>query len=202
MKNMKKAGITIIALILIALVATVISVSVNLNPDKSETSTPDAEISRPTVETTRPTIDNTPTKPENKPAITINAEEREMLARLVFLESSICSDDCQRAVASVVFNRLDSGRWRKDVNKDGEITLYDIIYYPNAFTPAGKIATTTPNQAAYDAVDYVLENGVTVPTYVRYFRTSYDFSWEGYENYTVMDNVYFGYFTDWENGAW
>ena len=198
MKNMKKAGITIIALILIALVATVISVSVNLNPDKNETSTPDAEISRPTVETTRPTI----TKPENKPAITITAEEREMLARLVFLESSICSDDCQRAVASVVFNRLDSGRWRKDVNKDGEITLYDIIYYPNAFTPAGKIATTTPNQAAYDAVDYVLENGVTVPTYVRYFRTSYDFSWEGYENYTVMDNVYFGYFTDWENGAW
>ena len=158
MKNMKKAGITIIALILIALVATVISVSVNLNPDKSETSTPDAETSRLTVETTRPTIDNTPTKPENKPAITITAEEREMLARLVFLESSICSDDCQRAVASVVFNRLDSGRWRKDVNKDGAITLYDIIYYPNAFTPAGKIETTTPNQAAYDAVDYVLEN--------------------------------------------
>ena len=198
---MKKAGITIIALILIALITTVISVSVNLNPDKNETSTPDAE-SRPIVETTRPTIDKTSAKSENKPAITITVEEREMLARLVFLESSICSDDCQRAVASVVFNRLDSGRWRKDVNKDGEITLYDIIYYPNAFTPAGKIATTTPNQAAYDAVDYVLENGVTVPTYVRYFRTSYDFSWEGYENYTVIDNVYFGYFTDWENGAW
>ena len=120
---MKKAGITIIALVLIALITTVISVTVNLNSDKSETSTPDAEINRPTVETTRPTVDNTPTKPENKPAITITAEEREMLARLVFLESSICSDDCQRAVASVVFNRLDSGRWRKDVNKDGEITL-------------------------------------------------------------------------------
>ena len=51
MKNMKKAGITIIALILIALVATVISVSVNLNPDKSETSTPDAETSRHTYKT-------------------------------------------------------------------------------------------------------------------------------------------------------
>lgn len=199
MKNTKKAGITIIALILIALVTTVISVSVNLNSDKNEPSISNAESYRPTKESPTSTVKTTP---NNKPAISITAEEREMLARLVFLESSICSDDCQRAVASVVFNRLDSGRWRKDVNKDGEITLYDIIYYPNAFTPAGKIATTTPNQAAYDAVDYVLAHGITVPTYVRYFRTDYDFNWEGYENYTVIDNVYFGYFTDWENGAW
>ena len=199
MKNMKKAGITIIALILIALVTTVISVSVNLNADKNESSIPNSDVYRPTKESSTSTVKKTT---NNKPAISVTAEEREMLARLVFLESSICSDDCQRAVASVVFNRLDSGKWRKDVNNDGKISLYDIVYYPNAFTPAGKIETTTPNQAAYDAVDYVLENGVTVPTYVRYFRTSYDFSWEGYENYTVMDNVYFGYFTDWANGAW
>lgn len=199
MKNTKKAGITIIALILIALVTTVISVSVNLNSDKNESSISNAEVYRPTKESSTSTVKKTT---NNKPAISITAEEREMLARLVFLESSICSDDCQRAVASVVFNRLDSGKWRKDVNNDGKISLYDIVYYPNAFTPAGKIATTTPNQAAYDAVDYVIEHGPTVPTYVRYFRTDYDFKWEGYENYTVMDNVYFGYFTDWANGAW
>ena len=203
MKNTKKAGITIIALILIALVTTIISVSVNLNSDKNEPSTPDAE-NRPTVETTRSTIDNTSTKPENKPAIIITAEEREMLAKIAQLEASLCSNECQRAVVSVIFNRLHSHKWRKDMNNDGQITLYDIIYYPNAFTPVlyGKMDNCIPTQRDYDAVDYVLENGVTVPTYVRYFRTDYDFNWEGYENYKVIDNVYFGYFTDWENGAW
>lgn len=125
----------------------------------------------------------------------ITEEEREMLARLVFLESSVCSDECQRAVASVVFNRLESGKW-------GD-TLEEVIYYPNAFTPADKISTTTyPNKSAYDAVDYVINNGPTVPTQVRYFRADHDFTWNGYVNYIEIDNVYFGYFTKWQEGVW
>lgn len=125
---------------------------------------------------------------------TVSEAEREMLARLVFLESSICSFDCQIAVASVVFNRLDSGAW-------GD-TLAEVVYYPNAFSPSAKIPYTIPDTDAYAAVDYVIENGPTVPSYVRYFRTSYDFSWNNYINYDVMDNVYFGYLENWERGAW
>ena len=45
--------------------------------------------------------------------------------------------------------------------------------------------------------DYVIQNGSTLPFYVRYFRADKDHSWTGYKNYTVIDNVYFGYF---ENG--
>ena len=134
----------------------------------------------------------------------ITKEERYLLAKLVHSEASVYSDECKRAVASVVFNRLDSGKWRKDMNEDGKITLYDIIYYPNAFTPAmnGMIDKWEPTIEDFEAVDYVLLNGPTVPTEVRYFRTDYDFNWEGYENYNFIDNVYFGYFTDWRNGAW
>lgn len=134
----------------------------------------------------------------------VTPEEREMLAKLAQLEASICSAECQRAVVSVIFNRLHSGKWRKDMNGDGQITLYDIIYYPNAFTPVlyGKMDNCVPTQRDYDAVDYVLMNGVTVPTQVRYFRTDYDFSWDNYTNYCVIDNVYFGYFTNWKQGAW
>lgn len=126
----------------------------------------------------------------------VSEEERELLARLVHCEASICSNECKYDVISVVFNRLEAGKW-------GD-TLEDVIYYKNAFTPAtsGKLEQTTPTKADYAAVDYVLENGPTVPTYVRYFRTDYDFSWEGYQNYKVVDNVYFGYFEDWQNGAW
>lgn len=135
----------------------------------------------------------------------VTEEERKLLARIVTCEASICSIECQKDVCSVIFNRLESGKWKKDMNGDSKITVYDIIYYPNAFTPTINGALdrcTQPCQSAYEAVDYIIKNGPTVPTEVRYFRTDYDFSWDGYKNYKVIDNVYFGYFTDWQKGAW
>lgn len=134
----------------------------------------------------------------------ITEEERHLLAKLAHSEASICSEECQRDVISVVFNRLESGRWRKDMNGDDKITVYDIVYYPNAFTPAtnGAIDRYEPTEKDYRAVDYVVKNGPTVPTEVRYFRTDYDFNWDGYENYKIIDNVYFGYFIDWQKGIW
>lgn len=134
----------------------------------------------------------------------ITEEERHLLAKLAHSEASICSEECQRDVISVVFNRLESGRWRKDMNGDDKITVYDIVYYPNAFTPAtnGVIDRYEPTEKDYRAVDYVVKNGPTVPTEVRYFRTDYDFNWDGYENYKIIDNVYFGYFIDWQKGIW
>lgn len=138
----------------------------------------------------------------SQPYTTITAEERDMLARLVYHEARGSSDECRQAVVSVIFNRLESGRWSKDVNKDKKITLYDIVYYPAAFSPAPLIKKTTATQTCYDAVDYVVEHGPTLPTYVRYFRADYDFRWPNYKNYTVIDDTYFGYFTDWEQGAW
>ncbi len=137
----------------------------------------------------------------------VTEDEREMLAKIVTLEASICSVDTQKDVCSVIFNRLDSGKWNKDMNGDNKITLYDIIYYPYAFSPvlAGKMDECIPTAEAYIAVDYVIVNGPTVPTYVRYFRAGRHFTeWydEGYTGYSIKDNVYFGYFTNWEQGAW
>lgn len=133
---------------------------------------------------------------EKKAHYQISDDERELLAKLVHCEASRCSTECKYDVVSVVFNRLEAGKW-------GD-SLEDVVYYKNAFTPVleGKLERTTPTKADYAAVDYVVKNGPTLPTYVRYFRTSYDFNWEGYENYKVIDNVYFGYFEDWQRGAW
>lgn len=126
----------------------------------------------------------------------VTEEERDMIARVVYLESGICSFECQLDTASVIFNRLDDGRW-------GD-TISDVIYYKNAFSTAPHIykETTVPTKSVYEAVDYVIQNGPTIPTYVRYFRINYDFKWEGYRNYKVIDNVYFGYLEGWEDGAW
>ncbi len=143
--------------------------------------------------------------PEKETACTtyyITSEERDMLASLCTLEAGTCSQECKQAVVSVIFNRLHSKKWNKDINGDGKITLYDIIYYENAFSPASYIASTIGTKESYEAVDYVTRYGSTLPPKVRYFRDSYDFSWEGYRNYIVLDNIYFGYFENWQQGAW
>lgn len=128
--------------------------------------------------------------------------EKELLARLVYLESGNCSLDCQKAVASVVLNRLDSNCWRTDVDEDGKITLYDIIYYPKAFSPSSKIPETTPSKSCYEAVEYVVTHGPILPPEIRYFRADYEFSWSGYINCITLDNMYFGYMENWIEGIW
>lgn len=118
-------------------------------------------------------------------AYNITSEEREMLARLVYLESNIESLECQKAIISVVINRWQSGYWGN--------TLKDVIYADGQFTPAYKIYKTTPNETNYEAVDAVLKDGVTLPDYVMYFRANYHFTWASYKPYTVIDQTYFGY---------
>lgn len=169
----------------------------------SETET--AIIEETTVEDVKYTTEENETAVvEVTPYYSITAEERDMIATLVFLESSVCSTECKRAIVSTIFNRLDSGKWQKDMNKDGTITLYDVVYYPNAFSPSNLIDSyrNETTKECYEAVDYVVMNGPTIPAEVRYFRTKHDFGWKNYANYCVMDNVYFGYFTNWNQGAW
>lgn len=160
-------------------------------------------------ETTAPTTDSIPsntivhttsTAPETTAPKTmyysVTEEERLLIAQLVYREANTESLECQKAIVSVLFNRLACGKW-------GD-TIEEVIYYKNAFTPAtaGLLEGVTPTKTNYEAVDFVLENGSTLPTYVRYFRAGYHHSWEGYEGYTVIDHTYFGYFIDWQKGAW
>ena len=153
-----------------------------------------------TVHTSLNTTPTTSTVPETTAPKTmyysVTEEERLLIAQLVYREANTESLECQKAIVSVLFNRLACGKW-------GD-TIEEVIYYKNAFTPAtaGLLEGVTPTKTNYEAVDYVLENGPTLPTYVRYFRANYHHSWEGYEGYTVIDHTYFGYFINWQKGAW
>jgi spore germination cell wall hydrolase CwlJ-like protein len=115
----------------------------------------------------------------------VTSAEREMLARLVYLEGGIESLECQKAIASVVINRWQNGYWGDTIKK--------VIYAKAQFSPASKIKTTTPTETQYEAVDYVLKNGCTLPEYVLYFRANYHHKWTGYQPYTVIGRTYFGY---------
>ncbi len=118
----------------------------------------------------------------------VSSVEREMLARLVYLEANTESLECQRAVASVVINRWLDGRWGS--------TLASVIYSPYQFSPAGLIHKTTPTETNYIAVDHILKSGSILPKYCLFFRSQYGFSstWLGYAEYAQIGDMYFGYF--------
>lgn len=119
-------------------------------------------------------------------AYNVTSKEREMLARLVYLEANTESLECQMAIVSVVINRWQDGIW-------GD-TLEEVVYYPYQFTPSSLIHKTTPTELNYTAVDLVLQNGCTLEPYVMYFRANHHFDWQGYKPYTQIDRVCFGYF--------
>ena len=118
----------------------------------------------------------------------ISSVEREMLARLVYLEANTESLECQMAVASVVINRWQNGAWGN--------TIASVIYSPYQFSPSSLIYKTTPTETNYAAVDQVLKNGSILPKRVMYFRSQYGFSktWNEYAEYCQLGDVYFGYF--------
>jgi hypothetical protein len=118
----------------------------------------------------------------------ITEEERDLMAKIVYLEARGCGSQCQQAVASVILNRLAAGHWGDSIE--------EVIYFPNAFSPSNMTEECVPDQDAYNAVDFVMVYGPTVPNYVMYFRDEYDHKWEGYEHYAVYDDIYFGFFAN------
>ena len=130
-------------------------------------------------------LQNTTNSSKEKGSYNATLNDRETLARLVFLESNTESLECQKAIASVIINRVKSGYWGNTINS--------VIYAKNQFTPASRIPYVTPTATNYEAVDYVLNNGATIPSYVLYFRAGYHFSWNGYVPYKSIGNTYFGY---------
>ncbi len=115
--------------------------------------------------------------------VTLTTEEKRMLAALVTLEVGTESYECQKAIASLVINRmLTSGT-----------TLTEVIYEKNQFSVAGKVASKTPSESCVKAVDEVLTTGTTLPIYVTFFRSSYYHSWGDQVPYCVMDHTYFSY---------
>lgn len=111
----------------------------------------------------------------------VDTDELSMLSALIFLEAGSESFECQKAVGSVVINRM---------NVDNQ-SMYDVIYAPNQFSPASQIPDTIPTQSCIDAAEYVLRHGSTIPTYVTYFRANYYFDWA--IPYANIDNTYFSY---------
>ena len=124
------------------------------------------------------------------PYYTVTSVERELLARLVWAEARGEPIEAQEGIVSVVFNRATS------CNK----AVSDIIYAANAsgtpqFSTANGLYKVTPTEQQYEAVDEVIWNGPTMPSWVQYFRAGHHHDWtSNYSPYCVYGNTYFGGF--------
>ena len=118
-------------------------------------------------------------KPKSNNIYGFSQDEVNMLYSLVYLEAGSTSQKCQMAVTSVVLNLM---------RQEGK-SLYNTIYTKGRFSVASRIKSTRASDSTKKAVDYVLQNGITIPKYVNCFRNNHYFSWA--TPYTCIDNVYF-----------
>lgn len=119
---------------------------------------------------------------EPEPYLEMTEDDVYELATLVYLESGTESYECQKAIASVVIHRM----------QNDDLTLQEVIYAKNQFSPAYLIAESCPSDSTLAAVKDVLQNGPCIPNYVTFFRADYYHNWsELIIPYCVIDHTYF-----------
>lgn len=115
----------------------------------------------PEVAAYKPQTPEPPAEPEPEPRYAeITAEERELLARVVYAEANTETLEGQIAVAQVVLNRV-----RSESFPD---TVSEVIYQERQFSTAPILDSVTPTENNYEAVDLAFELEV-VPYDVLYF---------------------------------
>ena len=123
----------------------------------------------PALEITPPTETAQAQEPVGRyQGIELTEDETDMLAALVYCEAGNQSAEGQQAVVEVVLNRLMADNFPD--------MLHEVIFQgygtrQQQFTPAGQIATTTPTQEQYDAIEAALHGEEILPEDVVYFST-------------------------------
>lgn len=95
--------------------------------------------------------------------VQLTEDEKNLLARLVWVEARGECADGQQAVAEVVLNRLVSGRFQS--------SLRGIILDEDQFVPQELLKDAKPGQAQYEAIDRALYGPYVLPMEVFYYGT-------------------------------
>ena len=103
--------------------------------------------------------------------LTLTNEERNLLAKLIYMEADSEPFEGQQAVAEVVLNRLASGRFQN--------SIHNIIHAQDQFPSAKYLYKAKPDYSQYKAVDQALNGPYVLPEDVVHFAT-----------YRTNDNVW------------
>ena len=154
------AGYIALCVLLIILTA-IISLRLSAQEARAASELPAPVYSSAALAAHEPQTPEPVAEPEPEPRYEeITAEERELLARVVYAESNTEPIEGQIAVAQVVLNRV-----RSESFPD---TVSEVIYQERQFSTAPILGSVVPNEANYEAVDAAFETEV-VPYEVLYF---------------------------------
>lgn len=119
--------------------------------------------------------------------IQLTDDEKDILATLLYLEGNTESVECQKAICSVVMNRMTM--W--------DMTLEEVVYQNTngfyQFTPAPHIEYYDPTLTQIEIVEELIVSGPTIPEYVCYFRANYYHDRPGINDFDCFDRTYFSY---------
>lgn len=93
--------------------------------------------------------------------ITMNDEELDELAEIIYHEARGESFEGQQAVAEVVFNRVIADNFPD--------TVHEVLHQPKQFSTARLLNTAEPRQEQYDAIKAALYGPTTLPADVVFF---------------------------------
>ena len=97
------------------------------------------------------------------PDIQLTDEERQLLARVIWVEAQGECEEGQQAVAEVVLNRIASSNF-------GD-TLKGVIYGEGQFRSVPYLETAEPHQAQYEAIERAIYGPYVLPKDVVHFAT-------------------------------
>lgn len=113
----------------------------------------------------------------------ITQQEKDYIAKLVFLEARGEPDEGQRAVIEVILNRVLSGSFPNTIN--------GVIFQSGQFSPANLIYSTTATSKEYNNLEFVLsEQAFQTDVNVVFFSTGLQ---QGRQFYKKIGNHYFQY---------
>lgn len=115
----------------------------------------------------------------NKVSVRLSESDIRNIAALVYLEAGAESYKCQKAITSVILNRM--SRYHKSASQ--------VIYEPGVFSVAYRVGSTKPSAESLRAVRDVVKNGTTLPRSVVAFRNGHYHSFG--RRYCCIDGVYF-----------
>ena len=101
----------------------------------------------------------------NRWNIKLTEEERELLAKIVYLEAGNQSQEGQMAVVEVIFNRM--------IDENYQGTLEEVLSTPGQFSTWENRHISNPTEEIYESIDMVLNGQSDILSYeVLYFATT------------------------------
>lgn len=95
--------------------------------------------------------------------LTISQEDKELMAKVIYLEARGECFEGQQAVAEVILNRVMSSKFPN--------TVTDVVYQSGQFSVTPLISQTTATDTQYNAIDAALNGTSVLPEDVLFFST-------------------------------